>query len=175
MNVGGLKFEQVSNLYSLHSTKKIEDILTREEMDKYVIGYPALERHVEMNPIAGGDEKTKWFNEFLKYKESSNLYRISSGRINLTEKDGKQNYYVLLEWPYQARPDNYTITVYAVRDKKVIETAETHVYVEQVGVVKSLAGMAKNNGALYGIVSILAALGAGFGVGLVFRKGGGGH
>jgi hypothetical protein len=35
--------------------------------------------------------------------------------------------------------------------------------------------MAKKNGALYGVISILSALGAGFGVGLIFRKGGGAH
>jgi hypothetical protein len=46
---------------------------------------------------------------------------------------------------------------------------------EQAGIVKSLAGMAKNNAAVYGVLSILAALGAGFGVGLIFRKGGGAH
>ena len=47
--------------------------------------------------------------------------------------------------------------------------------VEQVGIVKTLANMAKNNGALYGAISIVVALIAGFGVGIIFRKGGGGH
>jgi hypothetical protein len=42
-------------------------------------------------------------------------------------------------------------------------------------VVKSLADMAKNNAALYGLISIAVALGAGFGVGMVFRKSGGAH
>ena len=175
MNVGKLAFEKLPNLYSLHSTGKIEDILSRDEMDRYGLGYPALERHAEITPSAGEDEKAAWFDQFIRFKESSKLYTVSSGKINLTEDNGKQNYYVLLEWPYQARPDQYTITVYAVKDRKVVETAETHVSVEQVGVVKSLAGMSKNNGALYGIISILAALGAGFGVGMVFRKGGGAH
>lgn len=175
MNVGKLTFEKVPNLYSLHSTKKLEDILSRDEMDRYGLGYPALVKHVEISPVASEDEKTEWFNQFIKFKESSKLYSVSSGKINMTEQVGKQNYYVLLDWPYQALPENYTITVYAVKDKKVVETAETHVLVEQVGMVKSLAGMAKNNGAFYGIISILAALGAGFGVGMVFRKGGGAH
>ena len=67
------------------------------------------------------------------------------------------------------------VTVYAVKDKKVIETATSNVLVEQVGMVKSFANMAKNNAALYGIIAILAALTAGFGVGLVFRKNGGAH
>jgi len=175
MNVGKLNFENAPNLYSLHSTRDIDNILSREELDKYVIGYSALEKHTEIIPAANEDEKKMWFDHFIKFKESSKLYMVSSGKINLTEKDGKQNYYVLLEWPYQARPDHYTITVYAVKNRKVVETAETHVSVEQVGVIKSLAGMSKNNGALYGIISILAALGAGFGVGMVFRKGGGAH
>lgn len=175
MNVGQLTFNKVPNLYSLHSTRKIEDILSTDEMDKKVIGYQALVKHAEMEPTADAGEKEKWFGEFVKFKESSKLYSVTSGKISLTENNGSQNYYVLLEWPYQARPDDYTITVYAVKDHKVVETAETHVSVEQVGMVKSLAGMAKNNGALYGIVSIMAALAAGFGVGMVFRKGGGAH
>ncbi|HXX54319.1 MAG TPA: TIGR02186 family protein [Thermodesulfovibrionales bacterium] len=175
MNVGKLTFEKVPNLYSIHSTKKLEDNLSADEMDKYILGYPALEKHAEVGPVAGEDEKTEWFNHFVKFKESSQLYSTSLGKINITEQGGKQNYYVLLEWPYQAQPDHYTVSVYAVKDKKVVETAEAHVLVDQVGMVKSLAGMAKNNGALYGIISILAALGAGFGVGMVFRKGGGAH
>jgi hypothetical protein len=65
--------------------------------------------------------------------------------------------------------------VYAVKEGKVVEQATSKVLVEQVGVVKGLAGMAKNNGALYGILAIIAALGAGFGVGMVFKKGGGAH
>ncbi len=144
-------------------------------MNKYVLGYGALERHVEMEPVAHEGEKLKWFNEFVKFKESSKLYSISSGNISLTENQGKQNYYVLMNWPYQAAPGGYTVTVYAVRDKKVVETAEAHVTVEQVGVVKSFANMAKDSASFYGVISILAALGAGFGVGMVFRKGGGAH
>ena len=41
--------------------------------------------------------------------------------------------------------------------------------------MKTLADMAKNNGAIYGIISIVIALAAGFGVGMIFRKGGGAH
>lgn len=175
MNTGTLKFENISNLYSIHSTKKIEDILSNEETDKYVIGYPALERHVEISPVSGNAEKDKWFNEFVRFKEASKLYLISSGKISTTVKDGKLEYYILTDWPYQAPPGDYLVTVYAIKDKKVIEKAETKVMVEQVGIIRTLSNMAKNNGALYGIISIVIALGAGFGVGMIFRKGGGAH
>ena len=48
--------------------------------------------------------------------------------------------------------------------------------VEQAGIVKTLANMAKNNGAVYGIISILAALAAGFEMlAWCSERGGGGH
>lgn len=175
MNTGTLNFEKTPNLYSIYSTKNIDDILSTDDMDKYVIGYPALGRHVEIAPISNEDERSKWFSEFVKYKESSNLYKTSSGKILISDKDGRQAYYILTAWPYQAPPGDYVVTVYAVKDNKVIETKEAHVLVEQVGIIKTLAGMAKNNAVLYGVISILAALSAGFGVGLIFKKSGGAH
>jgi len=174
MNVGELKIDHVPNIYFLHSTKDIEDILSRDEINKHVIGYPALKNHVAMN-ASDEAEKDKWFNEFIKYKEFSKLYGTTTGQISLTEGKGTQNYYILTQWPYQAPPGNYTVTVYAVKDRKVVETATSNVVVEQVGVVKELANIAKNNAAEYGFISIFAALSAGFGVAMIFRKNGGAH
>ncbi len=173
MTVGALDVNHVPNVYELHSTKKIEEMLSPEEADKYGLGYQALSNHAEMN--VSGEERTKWFNEFVKFKESSNLYSTSTGKISFADSEGKQSYYILTQWPYQAPPGNYTVTVYAVKNGKVLETATDHVVVEQIGVVKTLATMARNNGAVYGVFSILAAIAAGFGVGLVFRKQGGAH
>jgi uncharacterized protein (TIGR02186 family) len=175
MNVDTMKFEHVPNLYSIHSTRKLDDMISKEEMDKYVVGYPALSRHAVIEPVSNTDEKDKWFNEFIKYKEKSKLYSTTDGKIEMKDRDGKQSYYILTQWPYQAPPGDYIVTVYAVKKGKVFDQAESKVLVEQAGVVKTLAGMAKNNAALYGLLSILSALGAGFGVGLIFRKGGGAH
>ncbi|MEW6410158.1 MAG: TIGR02186 family protein [Nitrospirota bacterium] len=175
MNVGELKFERTPTLYFLHSTRKLEDILSQDEMDKYVIGYPALKRHVEITPIANEDEKMKWFNELVKYKESSRLYSTSSGKISISSKSGRRQYLIDLNWPYQAPPGDYTVTVYSVKDNKVVEKAEAKILVEQVNIVKALADMAKDKGAFYGMIAIIIALAAGFGVGIIFRKGRGSH
>jgi uncharacterized protein (TIGR02186 family) len=176
MNVGQMKFEQTPNFYEVFSTKKVEDILSREEMEKYVIGYPALAKHVDITPVANEEEKAKWFGEFVKFKEGSKVYTTSSGNIETKlNAEGTQDYYILTEWPYQAQPGDYLVSVYAVKDNKVVEQAQSKVNVEQIGMVKTLATMAKNSPAIYGFLSIGVALGAGVGVSLVFRKGGGSH
>jgi len=175
MTVGNLQFEHVPNLYLLHSTGKLEDILDPEEMEKYEIGYPPLKRRVEIAPLLNEEERTRWFNEFVKYKEASNLYTSSPGGISTSRQSGRLTYQIVTDWPFQAPPGDYLATVYAIKNKRVIEEAETKLHVEQVGVVKSLAEMAKNNAAFYGLISIFAALIAGFSVGVIFGKGGGSH
>jgi len=173
MKVGTLTYERVPNFYAIPSTRKLEDILSKEEMEKYTIGYAALGKHVEVTPVANEQEKAKWFGEFVKYKEDSHVYALSTDKIETKmSAAGRQEYSILTEWPYQAAPGEYLIMVYAVKDGKVVEKAESRVTVEQVGVVKALATLAKNKAAFYGLLSIGIALGAGFGVGLVFRGGG---
>ncbi len=175
MNVGQLKFENTPNFYGLYSTKKVEDILKPEEMAKYVIGYPALEKHIEISPVSNDQEKARWFEEFVKFKEAQKVYAYSYGKIATAAEAGRQNYSIITDWPYQAAPGDYLVSVYAVKNGKVVEQAESKVKVEQVGAVKTLASMAKDKAALYGILSVGIALGAGFGVGMVFKKGGGSH
>lgn len=176
MNMGNLNFEHVPSLYFIGSTKKLNDILAPEEMDKYSIGYQSLERHAGISPLSDEKEKGRWFNEFIRFKESARLYSTSYSRISLSGGDKKKQYYhIQLDWPYQAQPGSYTVTVYGIRDKRVIEKAESTMLVEQVGFVKALSTMAKNNGALYGILSVAIALAAGFGVGMIFRKGSSSH
>lgn len=176
MNVGTLSFENAPNFYEIFSTRKIDEILSPAEQRKHLIGYSALEDHVEIQGIENKAERSEWFSQFLKYKEATKLYATKESVIETKRlPDGHEEYFVLTQWPYQAAPGAYTVAVYAVKDGKVVEQAESQVTVEQVGMVKSLATMAKNKAAVYGFLSIGIALGAGFGVGMVFRKGGGAH
>jgi hypothetical protein len=176
MNVGSLNFERTPDLYEVFSTKGLDDMLSGDEQEKHVLGYVALAKHVEITPAASEQEKAQWFGEFVKFKEDSRLYTVSAGKVSTSPlANGRQEYFIQTKWPYQAAPGEYTVTVYAVKDKKVVEQAETTVRVEQIGLVKTLAAMAEDSAAFYGLLSIGIALGAGFGVGMIFRKGGGSH
>jgi uncharacterized protein (TIGR02186 family) len=176
MNVGELNFENTPDLYRLYSTQRVDVILKPEELTGHMIGYPALRNHVEISPVSSEQERAQWFEEFVKFKEAQKLYTYSFGTISTRPgSNGKQEYFIMTDWPYQAAPGDYLVSVYAVKNGRVIEQAESKVNVEQVGMVKTLATMAKDKAALYGILSIGIALSAGFGVGVVFKKGGGSH
>jgi uncharacterized protein (TIGR02186 family) len=176
MNVGSLTFEKAPNLYEVFSTRRLDEILPLGERAADVLGYDALADHVEVEPAAGPEDKAAWFREFVSFKESSSLYVQASGGFETKPlPNGRQFYLLGTRWPYQAPPGEYHVTVFAVRDGKILERADCNVHVEQVGVVKALASLARESAALYAIVSIGIAVSAGFGVGMVLRKGGGAH
>ncbi len=174
MNRGELKLKNIPDVYLLYSTKGFEDILSKDEMDIYSIGYSAVKRQAEITPVSDENEKAKWFNEFIRFKENSKLYDIPRERVSAVMKDGKQEYSIDINWQYQAPPGDYTISAYAVKNNMVSEKTESKLVVEQIGTVRMLANMAKNNGAMYGIVSIVIAIVAGFAVGIIFRMARGG-
>ncbi len=176
MNVGTLRFENAPNFYEVFSTRSLDDMLSKDQQAKYLLGYEALKDRIKIEPAETAAEKTRWFSEFVKFKEASHLYRTGVGQIAVTAlPDGHDEYYIQTPWPYQAAPGEYTVSVYAVKNGKVVEQAESQVQVLQVGMVKTLATMAKSSAAIYGFLSVGVALSAGFGVGMIFRKGGGSH
>ncbi len=176
MNAGSLSFEKAPALYEIFSTRKLDEILSADERAAHVIGYDGLARHVEVKPAESEQEKARWFGELVGFKEASSLYVASSGGIEMKARpDGRQGYYLMTKWPHQAPPGEYTVTVLAVKGGKVVEQAEAKVRVEQVGAVKALASMARDGAVYYALLSIGIAITAGFGVGMVLRKGGGSH
>lgn len=175
MNSGELIFEKTPQLYHLYSTKNVENILNEHEQDANLIGYAALIRRINITPAADENEKMRWANEFLRFKQTSGLYTVSAGSVAVQKNGTAQKYFLRISWPYQALPGKYTVTVFSARNKRVIEKAETVFSVEQVGLVARLSAMAKEQGALYGAISVVVALAAGFGTGIIFKKGGGAH
>lgn len=168
MNKERLLLRKINKVYMLYSSQKLDKIINENDRDRYTLGYEALEKKIEMTPP---EDKDVWFKEFVRLKEGSKSYTVSDGTITVTPSSNGRNYYKLLvKWPSQAPSGKYKVDVYAVKNGAVVDMAGGSLNVEQVGIVRTLANMAENNGALYGIISVVVALVGGFGIGMVFRK-----
>jgi hypothetical protein len=127
-----------------------------------------------MESSAAGMDPERWIPEFIKLKKSEKLYQVLEGAITLKQGTNGNEYQLNLQWPYQAAPGLYTIDVLAVRDGKVVDRAQTSLQVARTGIVAKLSDLAFNHAAVYGILSVIIAMAAGFAVGVLF-KGGGSH
>jgi uncharacterized protein (TIGR02186 family) len=170
MKMGNMDFKNTPTVYLLSSTSKLGGLLSPAERVQYTIGYPALKERTEIESSMAEPDKDQWFDHFIQFKKKERLYRIQEGTV--TRQGG--NYRLETAWPYEAAPGTYTVQVLAVRDGKVVESAETSLEVARAGAVATLSRLAFDRAAVYGIMALVVAMAAGFAVGSLF-KGGGAH
>ncbi len=176
MNIGELEFEGVPDVYLIYTTQDINRILSENEQVKYTIGYDAFKRLVDVSPVTDNADKEKWIEEFIRFKEKDNVYGVFSGKIETGATGDKKTYTLTLDWPYEAPPQEYRVNIYAVKGGAVQDQTESALTVKKVGALKFLSNMAFNNAVVYGVISIIIAIAAGFIVSLIFKGGGkGGH
>jgi hypothetical protein len=175
MNVSELEFQPVSDVYLIYATQEISELLSEQQQDEYEIGYTALKKHIEVEPVDSVEEKNRWIEELIKFKEKNNVYGVFNGKIETQIVGSSKKYHLVLDWPYEAPPQEYTVYVYSVKDKMVREYKQSPLIVEKVGVLRFLSNMAFEKAILYGIISIIIAITAGFIVSLIFKGSGGGH
>lgn len=175
MKLGSMEFKHVPNVYLLYSTKPVDQLLAKDTQAGNLIGFEAIKARSEVTSSAGQIDTNQWFAEFIKFKESEKLYRVQEGTIQKQAGPSSDTYQLETDWPYQAAPGNYEVEVLAVRNGQVVDHAATTLKVEQIGFVAQISNLAFHNSAVYGIMAIVVAMLAGFGVAALFKGGGGAH
>ncbi len=172
MKLGNIVFEDVPKVYLVYSTRDMHNILPQEACRQLSIGYDALRDKVRIKTKMKDLDRDKWILEFLKFMEEDQLYDEEDGVVHIDKEN--HTFSIEVNWPFEAPPGDYQVQAFAVENGQVIDKAQTSIKVERVGLIRQLTHMAFEKPALYGIIALVVAIVAGFGVGMVF-KGGGSH
>ena len=175
MKMGDISFEHVPTVYLLYSSSDLNSLLQEKERVTEGIGFESIKEGAKMETSAADMDPDRWIAEFIKFKKAEKLYEIEEGAISRARGTHGNEYQLDIKWPYQAAPGTYTIEVLAVREGRVVDRAETSLTVARTGIVEKLSNLAFNHASIYGIISIVIAMAAGFAVGALFKKGGGAH
>jgi len=171
----GTKQYEISNIpfmYKIHSSGKLNSILTTTLAKELGIGYEILKGNMELKLVKGEapEERDIVFDGFVKMKEKDNLYRIAEQRIKITQERVFQHYFT---FPQKAKEGTYKIISYVIKGGKLLAMSNDTVVIQKVGMEGWLTRMARNYGLAYGIMAVIVAVSAGLLVGLIFK--GGGH
>jgi uncharacterized protein (TIGR02186 family) len=164
MNVSDVEFGNTPAFYQVNCTGALEPLLPAALLDSLGLGYDGLKHQMQLSPAAENTEVN--FKEFIGLKESEGLYKVRPDSVRV---DGKGQFQSTFIWPSNAPAGPYQVTVYEVKDGRVLHQATSQVVVEKVGLIRWLANMAQHDGATYGLLAIASALGAGLVVGFVFK------
>lgn len=104
---------------------------------------------------------------FLRIKESEGLYEEQPQGVSFLSPSAFRATFAL---PGRARTGRYEVVAKLLRDGVLVAEARTAFEIRKAGFEARMAGFAENEGFLYGLAVVFAALSVGFGANVVFRR-----
>ncbi|MHB8810153.1 MAG: TIGR02186 family protein [Desulfobulbaceae bacterium] len=171
MNTGDLTIENAPKIYLLYSSATGQEAIADPKLG---VSLDSLRERIKILPE--NEDQKFFFNEFLKMKKHDAVYAEFPGTVTYSEQpDGARLFQASLQIPPRMSEDDYTIEVLAIKEGSLIGQARADLQVKMVGFPEQLARMAFQRSLLYGILSVLIAVGAGLFMCTVFRGKGGAH
>jgi uncharacterized protein (TIGR02186 family) len=161
-------------MYKIHATKPLDQIVSPETAQELELGYPAIRHKLKMHLSwgeAAPEDPDKVFQGLVKIKEQANLYNIVEDPQRLEVAGGRlfKHYF---RFPSAATEGKYVVESFAFQKGELVGYGKDIIEIKKVGLEHWLTETSQNSPVFFGILSVLVALGAGLGVGLIFRKGG---
>lgn len=161
-------------MYKIHASKPMDQIISPATAQELELGYPSIRHKIEMHLVRGtaapGDAD-KVFQGIIKIKEKANLYNIVEDpkRLEITEGKLFKHYF---RFPPAATEGRYLVESFCFHKGELVGYGKDVIEIKKVGVENWLTDTSQNSPVFFGILSVLVAVSAGLGVGMIFRKGG---
>lgn len=173
MNVKQYTVTGLPLLYKIHSTKPINQILSKELASELGIGYDVLKDQMRLKLARGkaqADDRDIVFDGMLRLKKEANLYNIDEKRIEITGGKLFKHYF---RFPPAAKEGVYKAESYIFKQGKLVGKGVDEIRIQKKGIEATFTNLAFKHPVLYGIIALAVALGMGLLVGFIFKKGGG--
>ena len=163
MNLGKISFINCPHMYKIKSTRPLNEILSKDTSQAYLIGFEAIKSQVE---VKGVDNQVLYTEQLFNMRIEEGLYSDEEGIIEIHSGN---LFDASFFWPSKAQIGKYTVEVFAIREGNIIARVSEEVNVQKIGIEQWLSFHAQENAVLYGIVSALFAVLFGVLVTLVTR------
>jgi hypothetical protein len=171
MNVGDVAFEHVPSLFLASSeaggTRRSEQSDHAGAMP--FVGYDGVEARVL--PASADEGARKLFREFIRLKEHEQLFFSGNGPTRSSSTTVSADFWL----PASILPGEYEVRLLGDEGETVAVLATEKLIVKRFGLAALISSMAQQHGLVYGVLSVLFAIGMGFLTGVLFKASKKGH
>ncbi len=164
VNAASVEVEEAPSFFAVATTGPLDEILTESMQADYAIGIDHAVRrlaHDSDNP------DMESFNEAVtRIRVDSGLYSERDGIVHLTDET---LFRASIQLPANLVEGDFSAKVFLIRDRNVISQTTVGIEVRKTGLERWLYNLAQDQALLYGLMSLLVALVAGYGASELFR------
>ncbi len=164
INTRAVEVDQAPSFYAISTTRALNDILAATEDLRHKISIPRAIRSVGApSNVANSAAFTK---ALIRIREANKLYKLQEYETVLFDGTLFRTNFSL---PSNLVEGIYTTRIFLTRNKRVVGTYKTFINVRKVGFERWIYNLARRQPLIYGIMSIMIAIAAGWTASAFFR------
>ncbi|MEM9427309.1 MAG: TIGR02186 family protein [Pseudomonadota bacterium] len=162
MNTDTVEVDAAPSFYSVATSAPWGEVLRDVEDLRHHVSIRRAIRSVGAE-IEGSDEFTR---ALIRIRESDGSYQTNIGAVTLDEQT---LFNTTVRLPANLTEGDYVARFFLTRDGRVLDTYETTIPVQKVGLERFLFRLSRERPLIYGLMSIAIAIAAGWGASAIFR------
>ncbi|MFQ5565290.1 MAG: TIGR02186 family protein [Paracoccaceae bacterium] len=164
VNDAGVKVDAAPSLYAVATTGPFRDVISYTDDFRYKVGIQNLVHFI--GETYDTEYKEGYPEALVRLRRAAGIYFELTGGVKVTEET---LFETRIRLPANLVEGDYEARIFLLRDKAVVDVFESSIEVRKVGLERWIYTMAQEQSALYGMLSILVALAAGWLASTVFR------
>lgn len=164
VNTDSVRIGSAPDFYVVATTRPLDQILTPEQDAQYRVSIPQAVRSFAGELTVA--DTVPFTEAFIRLRQEAGLYRLDDGAVTLAEQT---LFRADVQMPANLIEGMYSTRILLVRDGRVIDSHRAPIEVRKVGLERWLYRMALDQPPLYGLMSLLIAISAGWAASAAFR------
>ena len=171
INSGKVHVSRAPSLFLSFSDQPVEEFIRPRDIARYELDEAAIKRRMQIEAEGEEVDVETMKHNYFKLKVEEGVYQILTGVVHLgAARNGMVPYSVEFNWPKTAPPAHYEVRAFECRDGVVVATSTAPLEVVEVGFPEVMHNLATNKASLYGVMAVLIAAMAGFGIDFVVTR-----
>ncbi len=163
VNAASSDFRSVPSYFAVASSKPIADIVDEKTAAIYEFGTA----YIQLSPsgVIEPEEQARFKAGLVDLKTRQDLYKQDFQGVQISEQVLYQS---RISLPSNVSTGTYTAETFAVRDGRVIASAQAEVEVRKVGFERLVARYSQEWSLVYGLLAVMLSVGMGWAAGRLF-------
>ena len=163
LNRGAVKITAAPSFYAVASTKPVADILLPTEDTKYHITIPQT-----IDPAAAPSaEQAPYIEALQRIRQASGSFVLAPDSVLLLRQS---LFRTDISLPANLVEGPYMVRIFLTRGGEVVDMQESQIDVQKAGLERTLYRLAMEQPLIYGLLSLLMAMVAGWGAQELFKR-----
>ncbi|WGH80059.1 TIGR02186 family protein [Jannaschia ovalis] len=164
VNTEAVEVDAAPSFYAVASSAPLDEAISAVEDQRWRITTPRALRAVGVSDAT--DDVPAFLDALIRVRRAEDLYVSAPETVVL---DQETLFSTTIALPSDLTEGDYVTRIFLTRDRQVIDRYETTIFVQKVGLERFIYNLAHEQPLIYGILSLVIAIAAGWLASAVFR------